>query len=302
MSDLGASKLIKYTCICYKKEAEFDDESKDVGLTDRKYYHVMLALRQNGRVEVYANFEYTHAFDLAPKKRVCVDIDHDNDFFYLRYLDTREKDKIGTKVNKFYTRKVAHKWQSRIKYNFTVPVKFDSWRTVTHSKIGDYFKLYTKCVNISYYYLVAHRNFISIYDMSSAHGEGSWIRHQKICDFSYVRDIVLQQRFDPFESQQEINLRQIKGKKKDLKHHAYRAFSVYSKFQLMVFYGAGYIRQMRILQNGRLADSKLWKSPGAIVSIQDDEHNHTGCLLIVKSKGQPFEPVDLNQQLTQLES
>ena len=44
-----------------------------------------LVLRENGRVEVYSDFEFTHEFDLAGDGRLCVDIDNDNDFFYLKY-------------------------------------------------------------------------------------------------------------------------------------------------------------------------------------------------------------------------
>ena len=81
------------------------------------------------------------------------------------------------------------KWRTRIKYNYTEEVKHDEWRTVANSKFSSYFKLYTKFVNMSIYYLVAHRNFISVYDMS----ESKWLEkgHLRVDDNEYIRDIVL---------------------------------------------------------------------------------------------------------------
>ena len=79
------------------------------------------------------------------------------------------------------------KWRTRIKYNYTEEVKHDSWKTVADSKFSNYFRLYTKFVNMSIYYLVAHRNYISVFDMS----EGKWIEHESIAGSQNIRDIVL---------------------------------------------------------------------------------------------------------------
>ena len=133
---------------------------------------------------------------MAPDGRMCVDIDFDNDFFYLKYMNqntTEGEDEF----KRFYICKVAHKWRSRIKYNYTQPVKFDQWGAVAHSKFGEYFKIYTKYVNMSYLYLMAHRNYISVFDMSAGNGKGEWTSHFSISNKSYVRDIVIQRLHDP---------------------------------------------------------------------------------------------------------
>ena len=44
-------------------------------------------LRKNGRVEVYSDFVFTHAFDMSSQGLFCVDIDQDHDFLYLKYLN-----------------------------------------------------------------------------------------------------------------------------------------------------------------------------------------------------------------------
>ena len=156
-------------------------------------------LRKNGRVEVYSDFVFTHAFDMSSQGLFCVDIDQDHDFLYLKYLnlnsekdsEVKAKDERGDEnkalKKKFIIRKVSVKWRTRIKYNYTEEVKHDEWRTVANSKFSSYFKLYTKFVNMSIYYLVAHRNFISVYDMS----ESKWIRHLAVDSNEYIRDIVL---------------------------------------------------------------------------------------------------------------
>ena len=214
-------------------------------------------LRQNGRVEVYADFEFTHAFDMAPEGRMCVDIDHDNDFFYLKYLNASSK-RGDEESKRFYICKVAHKWHSRIKYNYTTPVKYDSWRSVAHSKFGDYFKIYTKYINLSYYYFVAHRNYISVFDMSARNGEGKWIHHELICTKSYVRDLVLQNRIDSSLSKHLNEDYICRMGVRDLKFHAKKIHCLFSKYHILIFYGRDYIRQMRVSKNGRLQNDVFW--------------------------------------------
>ena len=118
-------------------------------------------LRQNGRAEVYSDFVLTNLFDMSSQNLFCVDIDHDNDFFYLKYLNlaaARESNEV------FVIRKVSVKWLTKIKFNYTVEVKQTEWTTV-NSKFSNYFRLITKFLNVSNYFLVAHRNYISVFDM-----------------------------------------------------------------------------------------------------------------------------------------
>ena len=82
------------------------------------FYHVTMVLRQNGRIEVYYNFEYIYSFDIMPEGLVCVDVDNDNDYFYLKYV-TERNFKAKQMKDKYIIRKVAHHWRSRIKYNYT---------------------------------------------------------------------------------------------------------------------------------------------------------------------------------------
>ena len=115
----------------------------------------------------------------------CVDIDHDHDFFYLKYLDLA-KARINKEV--FVIRKVAVKWRTKIKYNYTEKVEHVKW-TAVNSKFNNYFRLIRKFINLSNYFLVAHRQYISVFDMR----KNEWIEHYCFSGNQFIRDIVLQE-------------------------------------------------------------------------------------------------------------
>lgn len=64
------------------------------------------------------------------------------------------------------------------------------------SNYSKYVKLYTKFLEFSIFILVAHRNYISSYDMSANNGQGKWIKHYKVSENDHVRDIILQNIHD----------------------------------------------------------------------------------------------------------
>ena len=114
------------------------------------------------------------------------------------------------------------------------------------SNYSKYLKLYTKFVEFSIFILVAHRNYISTYDMSAKNGQGNWIRHYKVSDNDHVRDIILQNIHDDH-------------KKKDLDKaaenvlfHALKIKDLNSRYHMVVFHGSHYFRTMRISPAGKL--------------------------------------------------
>ena len=49
------------------------------------------------------------------------------------------------------------------------------------TKLSNYFKLYTRFLMGNKYIVVAHRNYLSVFDQSNKHGEGSWLKeHFKV--------------------------------------------------------------------------------------------------------------------------
>ena len=111
----------------------------------------------------------------------------------MRYKNIGAKEDAPT-GEKYQTRRVAHKWRSRIKYNYTVPVKHEEWSALAQSKLHGYLKLYIQFVNVAIYYLIAHRNYISTFDMSDNHGIGGWKSHKRVCASNHIRDIIVQNR------------------------------------------------------------------------------------------------------------
>ena len=64
---------------------------------------------------------------------------------------------------------------------------------------------------------MAHRNYISVFDMSAGNGKGEWTSHFSISNKSYVRDIVIQRLLDPEIVKADFN--KCKRLEKDLKFH-----------------------------------------------------------------------------------
>ena len=68
--------------------------------------------------------------------------------------------------------KCALKWKNRIgmaskqRYADKIDQNIDArWKTVVHSRISSHVKLYTSFLCYSTYFLVAHRNMVSVYDL-----------------------------------------------------------------------------------------------------------------------------------------
>ena len=53
-----------------------------------KLYIVCLILRKDGAVEVYSDHEYAHSFG-SPPGHICVDIQKDEYYFYLKYFNLK---------------------------------------------------------------------------------------------------------------------------------------------------------------------------------------------------------------------
>ena len=71
---------------------------------------------------------------------------------------------------------MRHFWRNRISYS-TSNVKKDNekWKYVLHHRIAKHFCIYSQILNFSMHMVVAHRNMISIFDMSKGEAEeASW--------------------------------------------------------------------------------------------------------------------------------
>ena len=144
-----------------------------------KKYHVSIVVRENGRFEVYSDFMLVNQY-YRPNYQ-CVDVETDFSQFMLRFVKNSNKVSLGTHSKdgneegkcglEYEIRRVRHFWRNRISFSTSKVVPDDrKWRSVVQKRICNYFNLYTSILNFSMYMLVAHRNMISIYDMTQGSG------------------------------------------------------------------------------------------------------------------------------------
>ena len=153
-SNMSSSPLVKY---------------RSVAKTDTKTgkgYQVAIVVRQNGRVEFYSDFMLVNEYFNTNVQ--CVDVETDFHQFYLKFATDCE-DLVGKRFDqiKYELRTVRHFWRNRIGYNSSKFQKNpDKWNIVLHKRVSNFMKLYTSIINFSMYMLVAHRNMISVFDMT----------------------------------------------------------------------------------------------------------------------------------------
>ena len=131
-----------------------------------KGYQVGLVLRQNGRVEFYSDFMLTNEH-YTPDLQ-CVDIETDFQKFYLKFAKDCDT-LVGKRFDQmeYEVSTVNHVWRNRMGYTTSKKAKDPTkWNYVLHKRISNFVKLYTNIINFSIYMLVAHRNMVSVFDMT----------------------------------------------------------------------------------------------------------------------------------------
>jgi len=138
-----------------------------------RWYYVGLVLRQSGRVEIYADFILVDEF-LDPCNQ-CVDIEIDQRKFYLRtckdsHLVTRDmrSEALVTEMHR-----VRFNWRNQIGRTTIKPLLDQTWNESLQLRVSRYVRLYSQVINFSTFMLVAHRNLISVFDMSKPVLNGS---------------------------------------------------------------------------------------------------------------------------------
>jgi len=123
----GSRNLLKF-----RSSAKYDPETK-------MRYHVALALRKNGSVEFYSDFNYVDVFH---KQNDCVDIEAAGSKFVIRCVDQEHKKEIdpkeGMKFNKKYCTLYRSKvvWKNRLSSSTMRPMRKDlhddEWDQLLH--------------------------------------------------------------------------------------------------------------------------------------------------------------------------
>ena len=116
------------------------------------------------------------------------DIEADFKQFYIRRHRNnaeieadREKDSKEIFAWRLY--KVALHWKNRIgmtsKLAFQPKEGKDRWKLVVHYRVSNYLKLYSCFLCYSTYFLVSHRNFVSVFDLKT----NKWQQNIEFDDF-----------------------------------------------------------------------------------------------------------------------
>ena len=171
-SSKDASPLIKHRSVA-KKDPKTG-----------KLYTLGIIVREDGRFEVYSNF--TLVYEYYNEKEQCIDVDTDFNKFYLKFVENSdlitEKSKIPSKADtgfpeedeeeaepiKFILRKAAHEWRNRISMSTSkLAQSVNVWNHIIDKRVSSFYKPYQHFLNFANLMLVAHRNMVSVYNMSA---------------------------------------------------------------------------------------------------------------------------------------
>ena len=154
--EFSRSELVKYRSVA-KKDPRTG-----------KNYQVGIVVRASGRFEVYSDFMLVYEY--YNQQHQCVDVETDFGSFFLKFVKNCDAYDENTDLRDLVTevRQIRHFWRNRISMHTASKSKKTStcWTNALHQRIAGYFKLYTQIMNFSMFMLVAHRNMISVYDMT----------------------------------------------------------------------------------------------------------------------------------------
>ena len=105
-------------------------------------------MRQNGRLEVYADFMLVNEY-INPQLQ-CVDVETDFNQFYLKFVKNCAQVDQSYRYDQldFVVRQVRHFWRNRISFNTSkLKRSAECWNYVLHKRVSRYFKLYSQVLN-----------------------------------------------------------------------------------------------------------------------------------------------------------
>lgn len=132
-TNMSVSPLIKFRCV-----VKFDQKLQ-------KHYQIGIAVRLNGRIEIYSDFMLVNEY-INPQLQ-CVDVETDFNQFYFKFVKNCDEIKQGQHTVadlEYEIRQVRHFWRNRISFN-TSKIKNnpECWNYVLHKRVSRYFKLYS---------------------------------------------------------------------------------------------------------------------------------------------------------------
>ena len=97
-----------------------------------------------------------------------MDITADDTNFYFKFLNlSKEAKNKNTNKPSYVVRQIQQAWRRRITYKNTVPTVND-WKTLYLKNLNHFMKLYSSFETFQGHILVAHRGYISLYNLKDA--------------------------------------------------------------------------------------------------------------------------------------
>jgi 3-oxoacyl-ACP reductase-like protein len=135
---------------------------------DGNPFSTAVALREDGSTDFYYNFRRVE----SNNETLISDIDFDFTYIYLRELNDSEE---GETLHR-----IMHSWKGRIGMSVVESKLLEqaklnrTWSRITSKRVSTYMKLYASLCTYEAYVLVAHRNFVSVFDISHE----TWQHHE----------------------------------------------------------------------------------------------------------------------------
>lgn len=92
-----------------------------------------------------------------------MDIQADDESFYFKFLRLAPKNPN----DKYEIRKVSYQWRRRITYKNSVEFKISDWDSIRMKNLNQFMRLYTHFEAVQGFFIIAHRNYISVYDLTT---------------------------------------------------------------------------------------------------------------------------------------
>lgn len=239
---------------------------------DGSPYSVAVVLRENGMTDFYYNFNLVEENTTVPFD----DIEFDFNYLYLR--GRQEYDEIP-----LY--RIPTTWAQRIglsvavckNYGGSDPAKTMNrkWNDIKSKRVSAYMRLYSSFCQLVSYFMIAHRNIVSIFDLSTE----KWSHH-------VYEDTV---RYVGLTVRNNTKTSEALGR--------FQNFSYIMKYKVGIVVGSSEVHYLRITDNGQPPepDKRVTKSNGIIRRCMKDELKFHGIYMLIADR-KPFRIMHLAEQ------
>ena len=238
--------------------------------------NMTLVLRQSGIVDVYSDFELVETVVRWEKDLFCTDIQCDSEFFYLHFrrvrLQTEEETK-QTEENQeedssddddnendednTIVYRISLQWRSQFKYSYRERISCEDggWTSIQQKNLSQFMCLYPHWFVLSGYFIIAHRCYISVYDLQkpkpldevdedSKERENLWILHKRVGksdeDCDYIRSLFLEKQVASEKKQRNENAEQYG------RYHAQKNYSMYARYVITAIVGTNQVLRYQL--------------------------------------------------------